>query len=61
MTPAVDTIAPSAAASPIAAGALPLVTDEIPTRSLTTRMIHARHRRALLDYARTLDTATDPS
>ncbi|AQU87314.1 hypothetical protein B0W47_07330 [Komagataeibacter nataicola] len=61
MTPAVDTIAPSAAASSIAAGGLPLIPDETPTRSLTTRMIHARHRRALLDYARTLDTPADPS
>ena len=60
MTPAVETIALPAASPAVAAG-LPLATDEIPTRSQTTRMIYSRHRRALRDYARTLNSPTDPS
>ncbi|ATU71675.1 hypothetical protein CFR78_07845 [Komagataeibacter rhaeticus] len=60
MTPAVETIA-SPATSPAVAAGLPLVTDDIPTRSQTTRMIYSRHRRALRDYARTLSTPTEPS
>ena len=59
MTPAVDTIASSPAASPVVAVGLPVTPEEIPTRSQTTRMIYSRHRRALRDYARTLDTSTD--
>ncbi|GAN97377.1 hypothetical protein Geu3261_0169_026 [Komagataeibacter europaeus NBRC 3261] len=59
MTPAVDTITPSPAASPVVAAGLSVATDEIPTRSQTTHMIYSRHRRALRDYARTLNTPTD--
>ncbi|NVN36195.1 hypothetical protein [Komagataeibacter swingsii] len=58
MTPAVDTIASAPAVSPVVAG-LSVASDEVPTRSQTTRMIYSRHRRALRDYARTLATNTD--
>ncbi|MCE2564965.1 hypothetical protein [Komagataeibacter sp. FNDCF1] len=60
MTPAVDTIATTAASPAVAAG-MPLAPDDIPTRSQTTRMIYSRHRRALRDYARSLDNTADPS
>ncbi|MCE2575435.1 hypothetical protein [Komagataeibacter sp. FNDCR2] len=60
MTPAVDPTASSPAPTPVVA-TLPLATDEVPTRSQTTRMIYSRHRRALRDYARKLGTATEPS
>ncbi|MBV0888236.1 hypothetical protein KTQ54_06745 [Komagataeibacter oboediens] len=59
MTPAVDTIASSPAASPVVAVGLSVTPEEIPTRSQTTRMIYSRHRRALRDYARTLNTPTE--
>ncbi|GAB6967057.1 hypothetical protein JCM25156A_10940 [Komagataeibacter kakiaceti JCM 25156] len=60
MTPAVDPTASSPVPTPVVA-TLPLATDEVPTRSQTTRMIYSRHRRALRDYARTLDSTPKSS